>query len=86
MTAYTTTYEPLMIFGRVSYDSDGELQSVDIGINHQCSVTEYASQGDHVGDVFERAFERAKVLMLTTRHEGTRETERPAGPESREET
>ena len=52
---------------RVHHDTDGVLTAVQVSINGCAPILRYPEPGDSVGDLFNAAFEAAKVLMLTRR-------------------
>lgn len=59
-------YVPIEFCGKVGYDASGQLTFVEVICNGRGpSVIAHPEQGETVADVFERAFEGAKTLLIT---------------------
>lgn len=61
-------YVPIEFYGKAGYDSSGKLTYVEVLCSgRQPTVVAHPEPGETVGEVFERAFEGAKTLLVTQR-------------------
>lgn len=66
----TYTYEPIEFYGKVGYDASGQVAFVEVLCNGRSpSIVAHPENGETVADLFERAFEGAKTLLITQRVE-----------------